>query len=80
VTTYYGVCFDSGIWDGDLTGLLVVREDAGYVVVASHISSNASFSRRDIEWHFNRLDDSEATFEWLGQMTVPVLETRFGWE
>lgn len=78
---YVGVCFDSGAWGRDLTGLLVVEETDGWKVAGSHISSNASWAEHDIRGHFDRrLEPSEEdTFEWAGQLAPTELETRFGW-
>ncbi len=82
--TFYGVCFDSKLWGGDVTGFLVVQTDTGWAVVESHISTNESFSRTDIKRHFDRRDDELRgpggyRYEWLGQLGKAEMEERFGW-
>jgi hypothetical protein len=76
---YVGVCFDSGAWGGDLTGLLVVEEPNGWKVAASHISSSVDWAQRDIGVHFDRLREPADTYEWVDLMTVAQVEERFGW-
>lgn len=78
---YVGVCFKSGGWGDDLTGLLVVETPEGWFVTASHISSNESYSKHDIEKHYERHDQTspDDTFEWIGLLTKEEVEKRFGW-
>lgn len=80
MTKYVGVCYDSGGWGGDLTGLLVAEDPEGWAVAASHISSGSGWAERDIRYHYDRLHTSaDDTFEWAGVVSVPELEARFGW-
>ena len=75
---YVGVCYDSGGWGGDLTGLLVGRFEDGWRVMGSHISSSSSYSEHDIRGHFDRrpeeLRSDEDTYEWLGQLDQAEME------
>jgi hypothetical protein len=64
---YIGVCYDSGAWGGDLTGLLIKQTPNGPLVVASHISSDVGWSARDIQHHFQTQAQPEDTYEWLGK-------------
>lgn len=79
MSVFYGVCFDSGAWGGDLTGLLVVEEDGKFVVAASHISSSEGWSRRDLLRHFDEESDEGDRFDWLGLMDRAAVEQRFDW-
>jgi hypothetical protein len=78
---YVGVCYDSGQWGGDLSGLLVAEFPDGWFVVASHISSNATWAEDDIKRHYeHRVDPSpDDTYEWAGLTTREQQNERFGW-
>lgn len=79
--TYVGVCYDSGAWGGDLTGLLVVRVVDGWLMERGHISSDQGWAERDIRYHFDRRPDPspDDTYEWAGLLTQEQIAERFGW-
>jgi len=77
---YVGVCYDSGGWGGDLTGLLLVETvPGGWESAAGHISSSESYSRSDITRRYqdrgNPMEDD--SFEWVGRLTHEDIAERY---
>jgi hypothetical protein len=82
VTKFVGVCYDSGAWGGDLTGLLVAEDNKGWAVVSSHISSSEGWAKADIAGHFERRPEPspDDIYEWEGLLAnAAAIEARFGW-
>lgn len=78
---YEGVCYETPGWGSDLVASLIVKTDEGWRVAASHISSNAAWAERDVEYHYKKreqpLDGDKLT--WVGKLTMDEIEARYGW-